>query len=164
MRFLMIDGRGAADRSALDHAVKWLFAVIYPIKRIARERMGKNFVEPPVEGLWWALDMPHGAKRRRRSEGLAKGDAAYEESHSSRRGCHARQSGNTRTSEASVARLSGGQGLCRSADPKHGIQAGEMFLIEGDEITSMRLCDGGIDRVGAAQPMIGGECRGLRCQ
>jgi hypothetical protein len=57
MRFVMIDGRGAADRSALDHAVKWLFAVIYPIKPIARERMGKNFVEPPLEGLWWADDL-----------------------------------------------------------------------------------------------------------
>jgi len=57
MRFVMIDGRGAADRSALTHATKWLFATIYPIKRIARERMGKNFVEPPLEGLWWADDV-----------------------------------------------------------------------------------------------------------
>jgi len=57
MRYIMIDGHGAADRSALDHAVKWLFAAIYPIKRIARERMGKNFVDPPLEGLWWADDM-----------------------------------------------------------------------------------------------------------
>jgi len=57
MRYVMIDGRGAADRSALDHAVKWLFAAIYPIKRIARERMGQHFVEPPLEGLWWADDL-----------------------------------------------------------------------------------------------------------
>jgi hypothetical protein len=57
MRFAMIDGRNAADRSALDHAVKWLFAAIYPIKRVARERMGKHFVEPPLEGLWWADDV-----------------------------------------------------------------------------------------------------------
>ncbi len=57
MRYIMIDGRGAADRTPLDHAVKWLFAVVYPIKRIARERMGKAFVEPPLEGLWWADDM-----------------------------------------------------------------------------------------------------------
>jgi hypothetical protein len=57
MRFVMVDGSGAADRSALDHAVKWLFAAIYPIRRIARERMGKHFVEPPLEGLWWADDM-----------------------------------------------------------------------------------------------------------
>ncbi len=57
MRFVMIDGKGAADRSALDHAAKWLFTLIHPIKRIARERMGKNFVEPPLECLWWADDM-----------------------------------------------------------------------------------------------------------
>ena len=57
MRFAMIDGQGAADRAALDHAVKWLFAAISPIKRIARERMGTNFVEPPLEGLWWADDI-----------------------------------------------------------------------------------------------------------
>lgn len=57
MRYIMIDGRGAADRAALDHAVKWLFAAIYPLKRVARERMGRNFVEPPLEGLWWADDV-----------------------------------------------------------------------------------------------------------
>lgn len=57
IRYVMVDGRGAADRAALDHAVQWLFAAVYPIKRIARERMGKNFVEPPLEGLWWADDM-----------------------------------------------------------------------------------------------------------
>ena len=57
LRYVMIDGRGAADRTALDHAVKWLFTVIHPIKRMARERMGKHFVEPPLEGLWWADDV-----------------------------------------------------------------------------------------------------------
>ncbi len=57
MRFMMIDGYGAADRTALDHAVKWLFAAAHPIRRIARERMGQHFVEPPLEGLWWADDV-----------------------------------------------------------------------------------------------------------
>ena len=57
MRCFMIDGHGAAVRSALDHAVKRLFAAIYPIERLARERMGKNFLEPPLEGHWWADDM-----------------------------------------------------------------------------------------------------------
>ncbi len=56
MRYVMIDGRGAEDRAPLDHAVKWLFTAIHPIKRMARERMGKQFVEPPLEGLWWADD------------------------------------------------------------------------------------------------------------
>jgi hypothetical protein len=57
MRYIMIDGHSAADRAALDHAVKWLFAVVHPIKRVARERMGQHFVEPPLDGLWWADDM-----------------------------------------------------------------------------------------------------------
>jgi len=37
--------------------VKWLFAATNPIKPIARARIGKDFVEPPLEGLWWADDM-----------------------------------------------------------------------------------------------------------
>jgi hypothetical protein len=67
LRFMMIDGRGAADRTALDHAVKWLFAVAFPIRRIARERMGRNFVEPPIEGLWWADDPEDFLRGRRDS-------------------------------------------------------------------------------------------------
>ena len=57
MRFAMIDGRGAVDRAPLDHAVKWLYAALQPAKRIAKDRMGRDFVETPVEGLWWADDM-----------------------------------------------------------------------------------------------------------
>ncbi len=52
MQFVMIDGEGSPDG-----AVQWLFSAIYPIKLIAKKRMGKNFVEPPLEGLWWADDM-----------------------------------------------------------------------------------------------------------
>ncbi|MCG8406580.1 MAG: GyrI-like domain-containing protein [Phycisphaerales bacterium] len=52
MQFVMMDGQGSPEI-----AVKWLFSVVYPIKRIAKERMGKDFVEPPLEGLWWADDM-----------------------------------------------------------------------------------------------------------
>ena len=53
MQFVMIDH----ETDAFGAATKWLFAAIYPIKRIARERMGKRFVEPPLEVLWWADDM-----------------------------------------------------------------------------------------------------------
>jgi len=57
LKFIMLDGRGSPDGEAFEQAVLWLFAAIYPIKRIARERMGRNFVEPPLEGLWWADDV-----------------------------------------------------------------------------------------------------------
>jgi hypothetical protein len=57
MKFVMIDGEGSPENEAHAIALKWLFAAVYPIRRIARQRMGKNFVEPPLEGLWWTDDM-----------------------------------------------------------------------------------------------------------
>jgi hypothetical protein len=57
LQFAMIDGQGSPDGEQFKDAVKWLFSAIYPIKRLAKERMGKDFVEPPLEGLWWADDM-----------------------------------------------------------------------------------------------------------
>lgn len=57
MQFVMIDGEGSPDGEVYTQAVKWLYSVIYPIKFIAKERMGKDFVAPPLEGLWWADDM-----------------------------------------------------------------------------------------------------------
>jgi hypothetical protein len=57
MPFAMIDGEGDPDGDRFRDAVKWLFSAIYPIKRVAKERMGKDFVEPPLEGLWWADDV-----------------------------------------------------------------------------------------------------------
>lgn len=57
MQFVMIDGEGSPDGEQYQHALRWLFSAVYPIKRIAKERMGKDFVEPPLEGLWWADDM-----------------------------------------------------------------------------------------------------------
>ncbi|NOZ33224.1 MAG: hypothetical protein GXP01_09200, partial [Alphaproteobacteria bacterium] len=57
MQFLMIDGTGSPDGDAYSTAVQWLYSVIYPIKFIARKKTGKDFVVPPLEGLWWADDM-----------------------------------------------------------------------------------------------------------
>jgi hypothetical protein len=57
LQFLMIDGEGDPSGEEFANAMRWLFAVVYPIKRIAKERMGKRFVEPPLEALWWADDM-----------------------------------------------------------------------------------------------------------
>jgi len=57
MKFVMIDGEGSPDGDAYTQAVQWLFSVIYPIKFIAKKKMGKDFVAPPLECLWWADDM-----------------------------------------------------------------------------------------------------------
>ncbi len=54
--FAIIDGEGTPDDGA-EQAVKALFTAIYPIRREARERLGKRFVEPPLEMVYWADDM-----------------------------------------------------------------------------------------------------------
>jgi hypothetical protein len=56
LQFVMIDGQGDPAGEVFAQASRSLFAVVYPIKRVAKERMGKRFVEPPLEGLWWADD------------------------------------------------------------------------------------------------------------
>jgi hypothetical protein len=57
LQFVMIDGDGDHHSDAFVHATRWLWAVIYPVKRVAKQRMGKRFVEAPLECLWWADDM-----------------------------------------------------------------------------------------------------------
>lgn len=57
LQFVMIDGEGDHTDEAFNHAFRWLFSAIKPIKQVAKERMGKRFVEPPPECLWWADDM-----------------------------------------------------------------------------------------------------------
>jgi hypothetical protein len=57
MKYFMVDGEGSPDDEPFTEAVKWLFAAVYPIKRVAKKRMGRSFVEPPLEGLWWADDL-----------------------------------------------------------------------------------------------------------
>ena len=55
--FFMLDGEGSPDTPEFEQAIQWLFVSIHPIKMEARKRMGRNFVEPPLEALWWADDM-----------------------------------------------------------------------------------------------------------
>jgi hypothetical protein len=57
LQYVMIDGQGDPEAEPFRTAMRWIFAVIYPIKRIARERMGSRFVDAPLEALWWADDI-----------------------------------------------------------------------------------------------------------
>ncbi|WP_109809588.1 GyrI-like domain-containing protein [Sphingosinithalassobacter portus] len=55
--FAILDGEGPPEQASIEAAVKALYTAIYAIRREARERMGKSFVEPPVEMVYWADDM-----------------------------------------------------------------------------------------------------------
>ena len=58
MNFLMIDGRGDPNTAqAYQEALEALYAVAYKVKFISKRELAKDYVVPPIEGLWWAEDM-----------------------------------------------------------------------------------------------------------
>ncbi len=56
IRYMMIDGEGNPDSDAFRHATKWLYAVVHFVRPLVKKKLGKNFVEPPLECLFWADD------------------------------------------------------------------------------------------------------------
>jgi hypothetical protein len=57
LQFLMVDGHGDPNTAPeYTEAVEALYAVAYKIKFLSKKE-GKDYVVPPLEGLWWAEDM-----------------------------------------------------------------------------------------------------------
>lgn len=57
MNFLMIDGGGNPNTSeAYKDAVEALFSTSYTVKFMSKRELGKDYVVPPLEGLWYADD------------------------------------------------------------------------------------------------------------
>lgn len=58
MNFLMIDGHGDPNvAQEYKDAVETLFPVAYAIKFLSKSELERDYVVPPLEGLWWAEDM-----------------------------------------------------------------------------------------------------------
>ena len=58
MQYLMIDGRGDPNTSpAYAEALGALYPVAYKLKFASKKDFGRDYVVPPLEGLWWAEDM-----------------------------------------------------------------------------------------------------------
>lgn len=57
MSFLMIDGMGDPN-SAKEYqdALQALYPLAYKLKFMSKNELGKDYVVPPLEGLWWAYD------------------------------------------------------------------------------------------------------------
>lgn len=67
LQFVMIDGAGDPNTAdAYPQALEWLYSVSYAAKFAAKAR-GKDYVVPPLEGLWWADD-PRSFVERRKDE------------------------------------------------------------------------------------------------
>lgn len=66
MRFVMVDGAGDPNAAlSYKQAVEWLFSVSYAMKFAAKASLGKDYVVPPLEGLWWADDPADFVARRK---------------------------------------------------------------------------------------------------
>ncbi|REE70693.1 hypothetical protein C8E05_0011 [Rhodococcus wratislaviensis] len=58
MQYLMIDGHGDPNTSpAFSDAVEALYPLAYKLKFASKRDLGRDYVVPPLEGLWWAEDM-----------------------------------------------------------------------------------------------------------
>ena len=58
MQYLMIEGHGDPNRSpAFTEAIEALYPVAYKLKFASKLELGRDYVVPPLEGLWWADDM-----------------------------------------------------------------------------------------------------------
>ncbi|EME50708.1 hypothetical protein G352_27500 [Rhodococcus ruber BKS 20-38] len=58
MQYLMIDGHGDPNTSPdFDRAVRALYPVAYKLKFASKRDLDRDYVVPPLEGLWWADDM-----------------------------------------------------------------------------------------------------------
>lgn len=56
--YLMVDGHGDPNTSAeFAAAVEALYPVAYKLKFASKRELGRDYVVPPLEGLWWAEDM-----------------------------------------------------------------------------------------------------------
>lgn len=65
MRFLQVDGAGHPNTSpAYEAALEALCPLAYRLKLRSKRELGRDYVVPPLEGLWWAEDMDAFTTRR----------------------------------------------------------------------------------------------------
>ena len=64
MQYLMVDGHGDPNTSpAFTEALAALYPVAYALKFASKRDFGRDYVVPPLEGLWWAEDMASSRRR-----------------------------------------------------------------------------------------------------
>ncbi len=60
LQFLMIDGAGVPDSDAQTEyaqALAALYPMAYKLKFLSKKDLGRDYVVPPLQALWWADDM-----------------------------------------------------------------------------------------------------------
>ncbi|MGV9670162.1 MULTISPECIES: GyrI-like domain-containing protein [unclassified Gordonia (in: high G+C Gram-positive bacteria)] len=68
MAYLMIDGHGDPNTTQVfAEAIETMYPVAYACKFGSKRRLGRDYVVPPLEGLWWAEDMTSFTRARDKS-------------------------------------------------------------------------------------------------
>jgi hypothetical protein len=58
LTYFMVDGTGDPNKAAAyKEAVEALYAVSYTLKFMAKKESSRDYIVPPLEGLWWADDI-----------------------------------------------------------------------------------------------------------
>ena len=65
MNFIMIDGSGPPGNEQYVQACEWLYPLSYKLKFMSKQTLERDYVVPPLEGLWWAQDMTAYTENRR---------------------------------------------------------------------------------------------------
>ena len=66
LRYLMIDGEGDPNTArSYREAIETLYPVAYAMKFASKRTLGRDYVVPPLEALWWAADMEDFVARRK---------------------------------------------------------------------------------------------------
>lgn len=69
MRYLMVDGHGDPNTTpAYAAAIEALYPVAYALKFASKRELERDYVVPPLEGLWWAADMEAFSTARDKSQ------------------------------------------------------------------------------------------------
>lgn len=69
MQFLMVDGHGDPNKAPeYQEALEALYAVAYKLKFNSKKQLGRDYVVPPLQGLWWAEDMASFSTARDKSQ------------------------------------------------------------------------------------------------
>jgi len=54
--YLAVDGEGDPDGQAFQRAIRSIYPVAYGVKFLSKRTLGRDYVVPPLEALWWADD------------------------------------------------------------------------------------------------------------
>lgn len=69
MNYLMVDGVGDPNSSNdFSQALEALYPVAYKLKFASKKELGRDYVVPPIEALWWADDMSSFSATRDKSK------------------------------------------------------------------------------------------------